>query len=670
MRSPILKPALTFAALLSVCWTALAQPAAKTTSTVPRLVTIAGTLIRDTGRALSGSVQVTFAVYAEQTGGTPLWEEVQTVQTDSSGGYTVTLGSTGNEGMPAGLFASGKARWLGTTPVGETEQPRTPLVSVPYALKAEDTETVGGLPASAFALAVQPASTEAIAISSGKTTPAFTPASTPNGTAGFVPLWTDGSGDLGNSSIFQSGAGSTAKIGINTTTPVTALDVKGAATIRGTASATNYYIGSNAFAFGNVSTGNAFLGFAGNSTTTGKDNTGAGYAALRQITTSNDNTATGASAMFSNTTGYYNTASGSSALYQNTAGNNNTAAGYQSLSANSSGSENTATGYQALLANTGSNNTADGYQALAGNTLASFNTAAGEGAAYSITTGSYNAAFGASALYYDVTSNYTTGLGAGSASYSDAGFYNTFIGAGTEGATSLVNDTVIGAEAFVGESNALILGGTYNAASVGIGTSTPYYDYALDVEASPGGAINGGVVSNATGGNIFLGMNGYVHQFRVDTNGVTYSVGGFQSNGADFAESLAVRGQRSLYVPGDVLEIDQSANQHLTLSHHAYATLVAGIYSTKPGLLATPHNIDDPSVQSSEVPLAVVGVVPCKVTAENGAIARGDLLVTSSRPGYAMKGTNRQRMLGAVIGKALEPLPKGIGMIQVLITLQ
>ena len=165
-------------------------------------------------------------------------------------------------------------------------------------------------------------------------------------------------------------------------------------------------------------------------------------------------------------------------------------------------------------------------------------------------------------------------------------------------------------------------------------------------------------------------MTDGVHKFRVDTNGVAYADGGFQSSGADFAESFAVRGQRSLYEPGDVLEIDRNSDRHLTLSHHPYATLVAGIYSTKPGVLASPHHIDDPAVQKTEVPLAVVGIVPCKVSTENGAIARGDLLVTSSRPGYAMKGTNRRRMLGAVVGKALEPLPNGTGVIQVLVTLQ
>jgi len=65
-----------------------------------------------------------------------------------------------------------------------------------------------------------------------------------------------------------------------------------------------------------------------------------------------------------------------------------------------------------------------------------------------------------------------------------------------------------------------------------------------------------------------------------------------------------------------------------------------------------------------------VGIVPCKVSAENGPIQPGDLLVTSTTPGHAMKGTDRNLMLGAVVGKALEPMQKGTGIIQVLVTLQ
>ena len=72
----------------------------------------------------------------------------------------------------------------------------------------------------------------------------------------------------------------------------------------------------------------------------------------------------------------------------------------------------------------------------------------------------------------------------------------------------------------------------------------------------------------------------------------------------------------------------------------------------------TTRGVGEPAAKD-EVPLAVVGIVPCKVSAENGAIQAGDLLVTSSTPGHAMKGTDHSKMLGAVVGKALEPLQKG-----------
>jgi hypothetical protein len=158
--------------------------------------------------------------------------------------------------------------------------------------------------------------------------------------------------------------------------------------------------------------------------------------------------------------------------------------------------------------------------------------------------------------------------------------------------------------------------------------------------------------------------------FRVDGTGKGFFNGGTQTGGADFAEAVAVRGERSHYEPGDLLVIDQAAGRRLTLSRRAYSTRVAGIYSTKPGVLATTHSMDESEALAKEIPLAIVGIVPCKVSAENGPIAPGDLLVTSSTPGYAMKGKNRIRMLGAVVGKALEPLREGKGVIQVLVTLQ
>jgi len=46
--------------------------------------------------------------------------------------------------------------------------------------------------------------------------------------------------------------------------------------------------------------------------------------------------------------------------------------------------------------------------------------------------------------------------------------------------------------------------------------------------------------------------------------------------------------------------------------------------------------INDSDALAEEIPLAIVGIVPCKVVAENGPIVPGDLLVMSSTPGYAM----------------------------------
>ena len=69
------------------------------------------------------------------------------------------------------------------------------------------------------------------------------------------------------------------------------------------------------------------------------------------------------------------------------------------------------------------------------------------------------------------------------------------------------------------------------------------------------------------------------------------------------------------------------------------------------------------------VPLAVVGLVPVKASAENGALRPGDLLVSSSTPGHVMRaGANPP--VGTVVGKALAPLKEGTGVISMLVTLQ
>lgn len=59
-----------------------------------------------------------------------------------------------------------------------------------------------------------------------------------------------------------------------------------------------------------------------------------------------------------------------------------------------------------------------------------------------------------------------------------------------------------------------------------------------------------------------------------------------------------------------------------------------------------------------------------KVDASFGPIKPGDLLTTSTNPGYAMKATDRTLAPGATIGKALGSLDNGTGTIPVMVTLK
>src|SRR5579863_9189758 len=527
-------------------------------ATVPPLIQFSNVATDEGGNSLSGVVSITFSLYNGQQGGEPLWTETQNnIQLDATGHYSVQLGITKQNGVPTTLFTTGEARWLGVRIAEQGEQPRVLLLSVPYALKAGDAATIGGLPPSAFVLtaAVAGSATSALAADAGVSAQNSDPPPagtiTGSGTVDFIPLWTTTS-NIGNSVLFQSGSGNTAKIGINTTTPAATLDVKGGGTIRGTlslpatgtataikgfnsqpqtlaASAFNsstskaanqtfqwqaepagndtttpsgtlnllfgegtakpsetglniasngqitfatgqtfpgtgdgtvtsvaagaglaggtitgsgtlsvatggvtngmlvspsltltagtdltggglatlggnvtlnldttkvpqlnaantftgnqtvsgnlsatgvvsggsFEIGSNLFGFGSYANGNAFLGFAGNSTMTGHDNTASGSGALASNTTGYLNAASGWQALVLNSTGTLNTATGASALQSNTAGNLNTATGESALASNTTGGSNTGDGATALGFNTtGSDNTASGGGAL------------------------------------------------------------------------------------------------------------------------------------------------------------------------------------------------------------------------------------------------------------------------------------------------------------------
>ena len=125
------------------------MPAQDNRIVVPRLVKISGALGE---MSLSSPVEVTFALYQQEADQEPVWTETQIVVFDKKGHYSVLLGDTQPEGLPVELFSSGEAHWLGVTIQGQPQQPRTLLVSVPYALKAVDADKLAGRSPSDFVL--------------------------------------------------------------------------------------------------------------------------------------------------------------------------------------------------------------------------------------------------------------------------------------------------------------------------------------------------------------------------------------------------------------------------------------------------------------------------------------------------------------------------------------
>ena len=143
----------------------------------------------------------------------------------------------------------------------------------------------------------------------------------------------------------------------------------------------------------------------------------------------------------------------------------------------------------------------------------------------------------------------------------------------------------------------------------------------------------------------------------------------FKPTGADVAEAIDVIGPSASYQPGDVLVIATEADRSVSLSTDTYSTRVSGVYATGPGVLLSEQKLDERS--SDRIPMAVAGIVPTKVTAEGGAIRRGDLLVTSSTPGHAMRADPDHIRFGTLLGKAMEEFNgPGAGSIEVMLTIR
>jgi hypothetical protein len=241
------------------------------------------------------------------------------------------------------------------------------------------------------------------------------------------------------------------------------------------------------------------------------------------------------------------------------------------------------------------------------------------------------------------------------------------------------------------------------AGNLGIGTNAPASNLQIGAQTSTSSASPitlslGGTYSNSAGANLKLklyddgaaantygiGVSSGSMDFGVSpTAGYHWYAGGASkmtlANNGDLsvAGNIAAKYQdvaewvpsSEQFAAGTVVVLDQTKSNQVIASSTAYDTRVAGVISAQPGITLGEKS-------DSKVLVATTGRVRVKVDASRGPIAIGDLLVTSDVPGVAMKsealnlgGVSIHRP-GTIIGKALEPLPKGKGEILALLSLQ
>ena len=135
--------------------------------------------------------------------------------------------------------------------------------------------------------------------------------------------------------------------------------------------------------------------------------------------------------------------------------------------------------------------------------------------------------------------------------------------------------------------------------------------------------------------------------------------------GADCAEDFDADGPDEID-PGSVMTIGEGGRVRpcTTAYDHRVAGVVSGAGSLRSGIVM------DSRHGRRRTPVALSGKVYCHVDAAYGPVDVGDLLTTSATVGHAMKATDPSRAFGATLGKALQPLGTGTGLIPILVALQ
>jgi len=288
------------------------------------------------------------------------------------------------------------------------------------------------------------------------------------------------------------------------------------------------------------------------------------------------------------------------------------------------------------------------------------------GAAYGVFGSTSSTSGRAISAVASATNGTTFGVHATAASTTGTGVYGlhsatTGTTPGVHGETSSTSSSAVGVLGEVsstspGSSSAAVRGINSGTAGSGIGVWGSHAGSGWGVH---GTSVSGvGVYASTTTGNPIEAHAGGNRRFYVAANGNVFCDGAFTGGGADFAEMLPASEPLE---PGDVLVIGDDGR--IARCSSPGQESVVGVYSTKPAFLG---GAADGTDLTGKVPVAVVGVVPVKVTGENGTIKPGNLLIASSTPGHAMKADAQPRP-GTVIGKALGSFDGTTGNISMLV---
>ncbi len=241
----------------------------------------------------------------------------------------------------------------------------------------------------------------------------------------------------------------------------------------------------------------------------------------------------------------------------------------------------------------------------------------------------------------------------------------TFGGNGANGMIRLKNSTSQDRIRLTGNNGDIVAGG--NGADGDIYLKDNDGRNRIHLDAGGGNAWFGG---HGADGDIVLFPDGAtnLHDVKQATIHLDGQAGDIILKNADCAEEFDIAANLADEVePGTVMVLDDSGS--LCPCSEGYDRRVAGVVSGaggyRPGII-----LDRQEAGSGRRPIALNGKVYCKVDGDYGSIRVGDLLTSSPTAGHAMKATDGARSLGTIIGKALEPLSSGQGLIPILVALQ